>query len=359
MNRKFSQLCLVVALTLTALSVRADNLRWLSREYDFGSFQEMLGPKSGQVQFINDGDEPTIINNVRPTCGCTVARFTEGEIMPGDTATIWFEYNPVGRPGRFEKHIKVYTGLANDLTSVVIRGTVIGSPETLRDKYPVEAGPVRLTDSRIALGNVTYPQARNEFINGYNQTTDTIRLSWEPTDRAISMGASSRKVAPGDLFTLSFYFNSRDLPGLGTVSLPVELHAGDADITLHITANVQPDTSKMSEQELRDAPAVMLYPTILDLGNVATGDKRKVEFGIKNDGKTPLHIKRIHAPQTEKAFRAKSQPRELKAGAAAPVKGEFTLPEDIPSGPFKLPIEVVTDDPLHPSALIYLIGTKE
>ena len=121
-----------MALLFTAALVPArGEVTWLSRTYDFGFFREEAGPQQGEVKLINLGPEPTVINRVKSTCGCTVAGFTEGLIEPGDTARVWFTYNPAGRPGRFEKHIKVYMGADNDVTSVTLKGTVIGNASSL------------------------------------------------------------------------------------------------------------------------------------------------------------------------------------------------------------------------------------
>ena len=135
-------------------------LEWLATDYDFGTMKEIAGPKTGSVRFVNRGDKPVVINQVRPSCGCTGADYTEGQIAPGDTATVSFTYNPKGRPGRFEKTVKVYVGEDNERTAIKIRGTVIGAPETLQTSYPVEVGPLRLSQRILTAGDVRYGTAR-------------------------------------------------------------------------------------------------------------------------------------------------------------------------------------------------------
>ena len=344
----------------SAVVAPADNIRWLSTEYDFGAFKEAAGNQQGQVQFVNEGDEPTIITRVNPTCGCTVARYTEGEIAPGDTATVWFEYNSTGRPGRFRKHIKVYTGVASDLTSIVITGTVIGTPSTLGTQYPEEFGPLRLSTSHIRLGNVVYGQCRHEYIYGYNQGTDTLRVSWSHPYDALSLGVSTRNVAPGDLFTLSAYFNSRDQGEIGSLEYPVTLHIDygerHEDVMLSMSANILPDTSKMNEQQLRDAPSSLVYPTVVELGDISRRSKPyEFSFSVKNEGRTPLKVKRVHSTQVRKALKVSRMPSVVKPGREERVKCKFDT-GGLESGPFNVSVEVVTDDPLHPTRILHLIG---
>lgn len=353
---------LLTAAALVSVLAASAEIRWLSTEYDFGSFKEVEGRRTGSVQFVNEGPEPTIIQRVKSTCGCTVARYTEDIIAPGDTATVWMEYNPTGRPGRFEKHVKVYTGEQGEMTSITIKGTVIGAPSTLASSYPLEFGSLRLSSSHIKLGDVTYGLSRHEYIHGYNQGSDTITLSWDKLSPALSLGVSSKKIAPGDLFTLSAYFNTRDQGEIGSVEMLVNLkvtdNTGTQEVPLMVTANIKPDTSKFTEQELRDAPSIMVWPTVVDLGQTE-GAKKSLPFvfSIKNEGKNPLTVSRIHSPGAQKILKIKSFPSKLKPGKVSEVKGELDLSE-ISAGPYSVDVEIVSDDPLHPATRIRIVGTK-
>ena len=80
----------------------------------------------GRVRFVNTGGEPVVITGARPGCGCTGVEYPHDPIEPGDTAVISFTYNPAGRPGAFEKSIRVYIG-DNTTERVMIRGTVLGT----------------------------------------------------------------------------------------------------------------------------------------------------------------------------------------------------------------------------------------
>ena len=56
----------------------------------------------------NDGDEPLLIENVRPACGCTVADFDK-QIAPGQTGRIHAEMETTDFYGPISKSIAVYT----------------------------------------------------------------------------------------------------------------------------------------------------------------------------------------------------------------------------------------------------------
>ncbi len=120
---------------------------------------------------------------------------------------------------------------------------------------------------------------------------------------------------------------------------------------------MEPDTSALTEQQLRDAPALTISPDLIDLGDVRPGEKaRKVTFRIRNEGKTEAHLSRICIPGS-KALKIKQMPRRIAPGAAHDVKAEIIAGE-LPQGPFALEIQVVSDDPLHPSRTVRLVGIK-
>lgn len=354
---------LVAAALSAVVAVSAENIRWLSVDYDFGSFREAEGKRTGSVSFVNIGSEPTIINRVKPTCGCTVADFTEGEIAPGDTATIRFTYNPAGRPGRFLKHVKVYTGEDNNLTSVTIRGTVIGAPQTLAAEYPVESGALRLSTESLNMGHITMGASRNEFIHGYNQGQDTLDLSWRDVPQALSLGVSSRKIAPGDIFTLSVYLNSAEGLELGDNVMRFRLLSSDRkgeahEIPFEVKCYVDADFSALTPEQMKSAPVANLYPTTVELGTVTDKDNNiKIEVTLLNDGKSPLQVRRIYSPQIP-LKRSTQAPFSLKPGRTKKI--EVTIDATvIPAGLFNIPVEVLTDDPLRPSSRFRLVGTRK
>ena len=110
-----------------AVMQASGEVRWLETKYDFGLMKEAAGSEAVNVL------------DAKPSCGCTGATYPQDPVMPGDTAVITFTYDPAGRPGRFDKTIKVR--FDNGRREVIrIVGNVLGTPESLAQFYPVEAG---------------------------------------------------------------------------------------------------------------------------------------------------------------------------------------------------------------------------
>lgn len=324
-------------------------LHWETLEYDFGVFHEEAGPQTGQVTFVNEGPEPTVINRVRTSCGCTGATFTEGEIAPGDSATVSFTYDPARRPGRFEKTVKVYTGLDNEITTIVIRGTVLGTPETLDVDYPVECGPLRLSERRIDAGTVRYGTARHLFFRAVNQSADTIAPVFESASPALDVSSARATVAPGDVLSVSVYLNTRDLPAPGYVEIPVTVRpcaACDDETEVLLTADVVPDTRGLSVEEVENGPRAYLNPELVDLGVVGDkGQHVRFEFAISNDGRSDLRVSRIYSRTA--GVKILSWPSMLKPGKRGKATAEIDLALLEP-GARSIRVEVVSNDPLNP-----------
>lgn len=216
-------------LALTLCSFAESKIVLSPPTYDFGVMKEVAGPRTGRVFVRNLGPDPTFIRQVRPSCGCTDADFQQGEIAPGDSAWVSFTYNPAGRPGRFEKTVRVVLGEDSQKELINIRGIVLGTPETLDKMYPVDAGPLRLKEDKIFFESIKQGSTRHFFISGYNMTPDTIAPRLVCDNKAVDVGMTPEKVAPGELVTFSFYLNTRRLDTIGRFQIPVMLYPEPAN----------------------------------------------------------------------------------------------------------------------------------
>lgn len=346
---------IAIMAALCSPTILFGEIRWLSTEYDFGSFKEIGGPKTGSVQFVNEGPEATIVNRVRPSCGCTGADYTRGEIAPGDTATIYFTYNPAGRPGRFSKTVKVYTGENNELTSITIKGTVVGSPATLSTDYPEVAGPLRLSTSQVNFGDVTFGKGAHEFVRGYNQSQDTIYPYVTGKVGDIDVSLSSAAVAPGDLFSIGLYFNGRKVQQLGAESYDFSVYANKngESLPLKIDVNVVPDLTNLSETDIANSAKLYLKQTVVENEATKPGEKVKFKFPIENRGVDNLELKRVYS--RNEAIQIKRFPRILKSGKSGYVEGEVDLSK-ITGPAYGIDVELITNDYLMPIAKVRVSG---
>lgn len=331
-------------------------LRIIDREYDFGLMKEAAGPKTGTARFVNDGREEIVITQVKPSCGCTSAEYPEEPIAPGDTAVVSFTYDPFMRPGRFEKTVKVYDSDGGRHV-IHINGNVLGTPESLETMYPLDAGSVKLSESILNMGNITMGKAKTLFITGYTLSMDSISPTFTSPAKSVKIAASAPKSGPGDLTTYTVTFDPRLQPEYGPMEIPLTFTASEADspVDVKLRAFVIPDTALAERMMKGKTPACAIWPDPVELGELNGSDVIETSFTVANDGKAPLTLLRVYSESP--AVTVVSAPGKVKPGKTAKVK----LSVDsslLPDGPFRIPVGIVSDDPLHPDLTTPLTGIK-
>ncbi len=100
--------------------------------YNFGNIRENGGPVTYEFEFQNNDKTPVVVVQATSECGCTTPDFPKNPISPGKTGKISVTYNPLGRPGSFDKvvTVKMKTVGGKDKSKVYkfrlkIRGSVI------------------------------------------------------------------------------------------------------------------------------------------------------------------------------------------------------------------------------------------
>ena len=93
--------------------------------HDFGSIKENGGPVSVEFPFTNSGDANLVVYEAKAECGCTTPEYPKAPVAPGKSGKIKVTYNPLGRPGIFEKVITVKSNGKKSKVRLKIRGTVV------------------------------------------------------------------------------------------------------------------------------------------------------------------------------------------------------------------------------------------
>lgn len=105
MKKNFFLILLVFPISL---AVAGSSVSYLTPTLiDFGEVSEgqLL---QGEIRFINTGDEEVLVDEVRPSCGCTVTHLDTKTFAPGDTAKIPFTLNTSRFRGTIRKTISIY-----------------------------------------------------------------------------------------------------------------------------------------------------------------------------------------------------------------------------------------------------------
>ncbi|MDE7413959.1 MAG: DUF1573 domain-containing protein [Muribaculaceae bacterium] len=94
------------------------------KSYSFGVIKENGGPVSHEFTFTNEGTGNLIIYEATAQCGCTKPEYPKNPVAPGKSGKIKVTYNPIGRPGPFEKVVTVKTNAKGGKVRLKISGNV-------------------------------------------------------------------------------------------------------------------------------------------------------------------------------------------------------------------------------------------
>lgn len=330
--------------------------RWKSVSHDFGAFDEDMGKVSSDFVVVNDGDAPLMIYAARASCGCTVPSFTSDPVAPGDSAVIKVTYDPTGRPGKFSKKVKVETNCDPAQNILTINGVVIGASNTLRARFPVEVGNLKLRNKSVAFGDINKGNTKTAFLDGYNQSNDTICPVVTGLPPHITVTTSPEAVPPGEQVTFTFFYNSARTSDWGLTSDEVSVTpaAGSAESQpVDLIAVVNEDFSRMTPEKRERAPKIALSSTSIDLGQVAVGTRNEEEIIIENFGKDPLVIRKVAS--LDPAVQASVNKTEVKGGSNARIKVKVDT-RKVEGDIVNARITVITNDPDRPVSNIRVVG---
>lgn len=356
---RLRHICLM-ALVCATLMAHADGIvRWLEMQHDFGTIHEQDGKVSCTMRLVNDGDSELIITQVRTSCGCTAAGYDKAPIAPGDTARITVTYDPVARPGEFNKDVFVYTNGSPRRSSVSIHGTVIAQPETLNEFYPVAAGAMRMTGASVPLGELTKGRKRSSYLTTVNtSTTDTLLVSVKGSQPHIKAAAAPDTLPPGKVGAVTVFFDTRLAPQWGlnidTVTVITEpLHpsatavAGTANVC--VMAQVLDDFTQLTDKQRAEAPIIEVSTNKL----MFTRDVLTATLTVTNAGQKPLELRRVWT--AEHGITICCDKTRVKHGKTATVTVTVD-PSQLSQHLLNGRMTIVSNDPTRQSLAVRLVG---
>lgn len=110
---------------VAAASKEKAEMKFSETVHDFGTVKENGGPISVEFPFTNTGSANLVVFDAKADCGCTTPEYPQAPIAPGKSGKIKVTYNPLGRPGAFDKVITIKTNGKPGKVRLKIRGTVM------------------------------------------------------------------------------------------------------------------------------------------------------------------------------------------------------------------------------------------
>ncbi|HFA51550.1 MAG TPA: DUF1573 domain-containing protein [Bacteroidetes bacterium] len=105
-------------------------------EIDYGTIEQGSDPLR-IFKFTNVGDEPLIISKAKGSCGCTVPKYAQEPVLPGETSEIEVRYD-TKRVGPFQKTVTLTTNESTPTHVLKIKGKV--NPKPVEESVPASTG---------------------------------------------------------------------------------------------------------------------------------------------------------------------------------------------------------------------------
>lgn len=333
-------------------------VRWLEETHNFGAFDENGGAVSCAMKFVNESDKPVIINQVHVTCGCTSPKFDKKSIAPGDTGSVIITYNPTGRPGRFEKRIYVDINTEPSRYTLYIKGSVIGSPSTVNEKYPVKAGPLRLRSASAPFGEVLMGKSKSYFLEVYNASTDTLQPQWIGLPGFLAVGGTDKTLYPGENMAYTFMLSSDKVNDYGltidSLVLVPDKRYPDSTFIIPMMVMVNEDFSHLTPGQRLKAPAISPATTLVNLGEVSENSGRtSTTVEIKNTGDSPLIIRRVYSADPGVSVGITST--KIKKGQNAELRISINV-DEIQGKVINARAVIISNDPAEPVLTLRISG---
>ena len=104
-------------------SLPKTTINWADESHDFGQIAQNE-PVTHIFTLTNSGNEPLIIESVKPACGCTVADYSKEPIAPGKTGEVKAEFN-AKKVGKFTKTLTVTANTEPRVQRLTFKGEVL------------------------------------------------------------------------------------------------------------------------------------------------------------------------------------------------------------------------------------------
>jgi len=274
------------------------NISFEKEVHDFGKIKEDGGKVEYEFSFVNTGGSPLIITNVKASCGCTSPTWTEKPVMPGQKGFVKAVFNPVRRPGNFNKSIFVETNSTKERTILRITGEVLPRVKTVSDYYPKTMGDLRLETNHMAFVKVYNNQVKIDTLKIINTSDSKMQIALENVPAYLKLTPVPEVLKPGEKGYLIGEYDGAKVNDWGFVTARVLIKMNnvlDKKHTITISAKIEEDFSHLTKQEFINAPKIVFQEKTFNFGETDYGKKVEHTYSFTNEGKSDLHIRKIRS----------------------------------------------------------------
>ena len=289
MNKKT---ILAFVLAAVSLDMSAQRVSAKQEAIDCGSVLYET-PVTAKFELRNKGSE-LVIDTVRTSCDCVVAKYPEGTIAKGDNFTVEVTFDS-RQLGHFYKEAAIYSNASDKPFYLTMKGVVVDHLADYSGVYDYTLGSVRTDKNNIEFDDVNLGETPVEKIHIVNSGSESVTPVVMHLPNYLTASVSPTTIAPGHTGVATITLNSAKLRsyGLTQSSVYLGMFPGDKvsdDKEISVSAVLLPEFRNMSETQRRNAPVMKMSAETLELGSFDDKDEKSGTIMIENQGRSRLVI---------------------------------------------------------------------
>ncbi len=249
------------------------------------------------IELRNNTTAAVRIKEVDTGCGCTVAEYDEGEIMPGRTTKVRLVFD--GKQlGHFNRVVRITDTSSDEAAEVLVSGQVVTKLVNYSGEYPCKLGSLLTDVDNIEFDDVNQGHRMVKELHIMNPTGQNVQPTALRLPPYLSVTTHPKVIGPKQKGVMSVTLQSKNLRdyGLTQTSIylgknPADKVAADKEIT--VSAVLLPPAVAKDDASRRQAPRIVMSSQEIDMTALARKSKVKGEIEIKNDGHSTLKISKL------------------------------------------------------------------
>jgi hypothetical protein len=264
-------------------------------------------------------------------------------------------YDPKDRPGPFSKTLTVYSNSKPEMVVLTIKGEVTPREKTIEDLFLFPVGSVRFESNHLAFTNVKKTEKKIRVMQVVNTSTEPVKIEFDQLPVHLSLKANPETLKPGQKGIIEGTYDATKNQGWGNVNDMVKVKLNGViqeNVYYYVSANLVEDFSKMTKEDMENAPVFKVASTTVDLGKIAGATQNEVEFKFTNAGKSDLFLRLVRATCGCTAVQQGAIGDPIKPGQSSSVKAVFN--SGTYNGKVTKAIYVYTNDPKNSEVVLML-----
>lgn len=314
---------------------------------------EFQQPKKVVFGYTNRGNQPLKITSVKASCGCIDVSYPTAEIPAGKGGEISMVYD-ANILGSFYKEVEVFTNASEEPAYLTIQGTVVVEAKDVGEDYPIDLGNVQIETNYLEFDDVHKGEHPVVEMSLINKEHTAFRPELMHLPAYLSAQYIPENVPAGKKGIIRLTLDSDRLlqMGLNKTSVYLSRYMGDkiSDVNeIQISAVLLPDFSKMTEEEMENAPKLHVSESMVEFAALTGKSKSSHTILVYNNGKSDLHFEQVQV--FNEAVSVSLGNRVLKPGASTKLKVTVT-PKYLKRAKGRPRVLLITNDPMQPKTVI-------